>query len=263
MQYDSDGFGWLVGICGNSRFHWGRVGGSDPAIATWETPHLTAAQVRDLVGSGFDFAPWGVDGTINPDGVAIASVVPSQLALWERYQQVEIVTLDRVPLQQLYPTLGIDRALAVLGAGTKFGFPVLVIDGGTALTLTGANGDRALVGGAILPGLGLQLSMLSQNTAQLPDLNLSNFTTLPPRWATDTPNAIYSGILRTIAAGIGDFISDWRRSFPDSAIVFTGGDGDRLLALLKVQLPDLAAGICLFREAAFLGILNLVSSHGY
>jgi len=44
------------------------------------------------------------------------------------------------------------RALAVLGAGKKYGFPCLVIDAGTALTFTGVDRDKKLVGGAIDPG---------------------------------------------------------------------------------------------------------------
>ena len=39
----------------------------------------------------------------------------------------------------MYPTLGIDRALALYSAGSTFRFPVLVIDAGTALRFTGAD----------------------------------------------------------------------------------------------------------------------------
>jgi type III pantothenate kinase len=66
----------------------------------------------------------------------LASVVPSQTALWQTYPDVHIITLDQVPLQGVYPTLGIDRALALWGAGETWGWPMLVIDAGTALTLT-------------------------------------------------------------------------------------------------------------------------------
>lgn len=49
---------------------------------------------------------------------------------------------------------------------------ILVIDAGTALTFTAADADQRLVGGAILPGLGLQRSSLAQKTATLPRVEL-------------------------------------------------------------------------------------------
>ena len=52
--------------------------------------------------------------------------------------------------------------------GETGGFPMLVIDAGTALTFTGADANQCLVGGAILPGLRLQLASLGQKTGQLP-----------------------------------------------------------------------------------------------
>jgi len=63
-------------------------------------------------------------------------VVPNQRELWANYGNLRIITLKDIPLLDLYPTFGIDRALAVLGAGKKYGFPCLVIDAGTALTFT-------------------------------------------------------------------------------------------------------------------------------
>ena len=94
----------------------------------------------------------------HPPHSILASVVPSQTALWQIYPNVHIINLDQIPLQGVYPTLGIDRALALWGAGKTWGFPMLVIDAGTAMTFTGADANQCLVGGAILPGLGLQFA---------------------------------------------------------------------------------------------------------
>jgi type III pantothenate kinase len=47
----------------------------------------------------------------------MASVVPRQTALWQNYPGVQVITLDSLPLQDVYPTLGIDRALALWGLG--------------------------------------------------------------------------------------------------------------------------------------------------
>ena len=143
-----------------------------------------------------------------------------------------------IPLKNLYPTLGIDRALAVLGSGETYGFPSLVIDGGTALTLTGVNQAKELVGGAILSGLNLQFQSLATKTAALPALKFPQ--TLPTRWAMNTEDAIASGILYNLLSGIIGFIEDWLNQFPESKIILTGGDGERLLSYLNEIYPDIA-----------------------
>jgi type III pantothenate kinase len=161
----------------------------------------------------------------------IASVVPEQTQLWQRYAQAKAITLDHLPLRGLYPTLGIDRALAALGAGEKFGFPVLVVDAGTAMTFTGVNSDRQLVGGAILPGFRLQLKSLWTGTASLPDVAIPQ--ELPDRWGLNTPSSIQSGVIYSIVAGVRDFIEAWWQDYPQGNVVVTGGGGPGLLAYLR------------------------------
>lgn len=69
------------------------------------------------------------------------------------------------------PELGTDRLAAALGARARFpGQNVLVIDCGTAATLTALRADGLLAGGAILPGLALWAEALATRTAQLPHL---------------------------------------------------------------------------------------------
>lgn len=186
----------------------------------------------------------------------IASVVSPQLQYWQTHANARILTLENVPLQGVYPTLGIDRALAVWGAGIEWGFPVLAIDAGTALTFTGVNAVQQLVGGAILPGLGLQLRSLAQNTADLPLVQPDR--SLPPRWGMDTPSALNSGILYVLLAGLRDFIEAWHQQFPDSAIVLTGGDGELLYDALQVRFPDLSHSIQFDRHLVFWGMRNVV-----
>lgn len=205
---------WLALAIGNSRYHWAEFVG-DALCQTWDTPHpLEIGAFNEF--RGLDHLPtlW------------IASVVPEQSQLWATYPNVRFVTLKDIPLAGLYPTLGIDRALALWGAIAQYGGPVLVIDGGTALTFTGADGEPRLVGGAILPGLRLQFQALQRGTAALPWVDLPD--PLPPRWATDTESAIASGILYTAIAGIQAYIHAWLEQFPNSSIVLTGGDGEYL-----------------------------------
>lgn len=213
--------------------------------------------------------------------IVIASVVPSQTHLWQTWLDRtayphRILSLADIPLAGLYPTLGIDRALAGLGVGQHLGFPCLTIDGGTALTFTGfANvearssarsnlADRSdpssssnpsnpseqtpaqglLIGGAILPGMGLQYRSLGQQTAQLSAVRSSfdrNAALRPfpaTRWARDTLGAIDSGIHRAIGAIAWDFITDWQRRYPTAIVAITGGDALAIEVAIQEYVQD-------------------------
>ena len=194
----------------------------------------------------------------DPIPLILASVVPSQTALWQIYPHLRLITLEDVPLGGMYPTLGIDRALAVWGAGITWGFPALVIDAGTALTFTGADNHQCLVGGAILQGLGLQFASLGQKTGQLPLLETRIMTSLPPRFAINTSDAIQSGVIYILLSGIKDFIEAWWRLFPDSQIVITGGDSHLLKNYLQQQFPDIANRLIVDNKLIFQGVGNIV-----
>ncbi len=148
--------------------------------------------------------------------------------------------------------MGIDRALAIWGAAETYGYPCLVIDGGTALTFTGVDAQRQLVGGAILPGLKTQFKSLQQATAALPEITLPQ--SLPTRWALATDKAIASGVIYTVITGIHSFIVDWCQRFPQSRVVFTGGDAAILDRYLQNQFSQLPTSIIVDRDLVFWGI---------
>jgi type III pantothenate kinase len=254
---------WIALAIGNSRYHWAWFLNTQ-LQTNWDTNYLTTTEIEYLSSSDrpanfLDLLPTDLQALIDRDRsqidripIHLCSVVPSQTAIWQRLEQIEHITLDDIPLLNLYPTLGIDRALTLLGAGENYGYPALVIDGGTALTITGVNRDRSLVGGAILPGLRLQFRSLAVGTAALPEVVLPG--QLPQRWSDRTEGAIASGILHVVSSGIRDFITDWQRLFPDSQIVFTGGDGDILATYLdSILSPDLKAKIAIDRQLIFHG----------
>jgi type III pantothenate kinase len=226
----SEASAWIGLVVGNTRLHWAVFKGDRP-LAQWHTCHLTAAEAVHLIQSEFAPAGWGpslrVTGTLPPQTLGplplyIASVVPTQTDLWRTYGPHRVILSQTVPLDNLYPTLGVDRALNLWAAGDRYGWPVLVIDSGTALTFT-AGDRRALVGGAILPGIDLQFQTLGQHTAHLPRVHREN--ELGDRWSRDTPNAIRSGILHGILATANEFIGAWRQAYPQGQVVMTGGDG--------------------------------------
>ncbi|MDJ1176503.1 pantothenate kinase [Roseofilum capinflatum] len=262
---------WLALAMGNSRFHWG-IGDRHALLCRWDTellsvdeiqliiPELEQGKIPELILQNCPLKDDYLRKTFNALPLRIASVIPEITPIWRSYSQTHIIELADLPLKGVYPTLGIDRALALLGAGTKWGWPVLVIDGGTALTLTGANGDRHLIGGAILPGLGLQTRLLAQHTRTLPQISLSE--QLPKRWSLETQEAIASGILYTLLAGLHDFIQNWHTQYPQTPIILTGGDGKLLTQLLTQQYPQLHPHLHFDPDLIFLGIAKTAPERG-
>jgi type III pantothenate kinase len=247
---------WLGLIIGNSRLHWAWFEGKT-LQETWDTPHLL--EKIDSAKSLNQYLPEQYHQIINTELITIylASVVPFQTALWDDYPHKQQIALKDIPIQNTYVTLGIDRALAIYGAGETYHYPCLVIDAGTALTFTGVDGNRVLIGGAILPGLRSQFRALDRHTAALPEISLS--FELPPLWALNTQDAIASGVIYTLIAGIYNYISNWLDLYPNGLIVITGGDSQFFVQYLQTLSPQIAKIIVVDRNLGFWG-MRLISS---
>lgn len=243
---------WLALVVGNSRFHWALFE-EDILLQRWDTPHCDAAQLTELQNQGFAAEVWQRLDIPYPQELRIikpnrpevwlASVVESPAKSLALYPQLTLVERRHIPLADLYDTMGVDRALTLLGAGRIYGWPVLVVDCGTALTFTAgakhASGNQGrFLGGAIAPGLGLQFRALHSYTDQLPQVNVQNIS-WPQRWAQNTQDAIASGVLYTHLAGIRDFLTDWLQHNPSGRVIFTGGDGKKMANYLKQHSPSL------------------------
>ncbi|MEH2314348.1 MAG: pantothenate kinase [Nostoc sp.] len=254
---------WLALEIGNSRLHWALF--LDETLSSaWDTDYfpesliqqLTKCQtLNDLLKKIFPpDQPSDFFTLTKIPPLLIASVVPSQTAIWQTYPNVRVITLDQVPLKGMYPTLGIDRALALWGAGKTWGFPMLVIDAGTALTFTAADANQCLIGGAILPGIGLQFAALGQQTGQLPLVEMQNIASLPARFALNTTEAIQSGVIYSLIAGIKDFIEAWWHLFPNGKITIKGGDRTLLLNYLEALYPEIATHLIVEPNLIFWGM---------
>src|SRR5690606_11014716 len=120
--------------------------------------------------------------------------------------------------------LGSDRVATALGARKLYpNKHVIVVDCGTATTLTFLRRDGALLGGAILPGLGLWSEALARRTARLPEVALRPVKRVVAR---DTENALRSGMLLGHAGAIRELIREGRREvFGRSRVVVIGTGG--------------------------------------
>ena len=260
---------WLALVIGNTRLHWGAFEG-DRLISAWHAPHLERDLALRIQQSQFNEDGWQrVPGLVRsesaseplpqrsvpllPRSLWIASVVPEQTAIWANQRASDrnegiptfVVSRSQIPLQNVYPTLGIDRAINLLGAGDRYGWPALVIDAGTALTFTAGN-DGTVLGGAILAGMRLQAQALARRTADLPledDWLSDRQRSLPNRWASTTSGAIASGLAYGTLSTIQDYLADWRQQFPAGRAILTGGDAPLLHTLLQQKTPEIASGV--------------------
>ena len=250
---------WIALNIGNSHLHWALFK-NNQIQEKFNTPHFDPESV-DILGDRFPNLTPNQISLINQSILAtdseiwIASVVPQQFDAWQNVPNLHKIDLSEIPLQQLYPTFGIDRALALWGAIQTYGSPALVIDCGTAMTFSGADQNSVLIGGAIVPGVRLQFQALGQHTAALPTIN--QVGTLPRRWAKETRSAIESGILNLLLSGICGFIEDWNRRFEGSTIVLTGGDAPLIYRLLEQSEPMILQQIRLDLAVAFWGMRSI------
>lgn len=149
------------------------------------------------------------------------------LELLEKKMKVEIFTAQtRVPLKNLYQsasTLGSDRLAASAGGFSLYPSQnVLVIDAGTCVKYNFTNDRNEYLGGAIAPGLQMRFKALNHFTQRLPLIAFKDdFDTLI---GTNTEGSLLSGVINGILYETDGFISDYKKSYPDLRVIFTGGD---------------------------------------
>jgi type III pantothenate kinase len=148
-----------------------------------------------------------------------------------------------LPIQVLTDTpaeTGVDRVLNVAAAYEQMGKACVVVDAGTAITVDCCNDDGAFLGGAIAPGLSMQLDALHSGTAKLPQVP---FEVPPFAFGKNTADAIRVGVYNGLRGLVRDATERYATDlgfWPD--IIATGGDAPRLFEgweLIHAIAPDL------------------------
>ncbi len=216
-------------MIGNSRWHW--ASGGPDRLRCWSSP------------PGLDHAGDTVRAE-RPQAWAAVGPVPAVHWLDPRKR----LGLEQVPLAQLPPWLGVDRALVGWRAWQLSQAPVLVADAGTALSLTRVDGTGAFAGGRIQAGRLLQLRALASHTDQLPLLQspfppaggVPGEEGLPP-WPRQTEAAMETGVRQGMVAAVAQAWWELRRTESNCGLWITGGDGPWLAAALDQPChPNLA-----------------------
>lgn len=118
-------------------------------------------------------------------------------------------------------TMGPDLLVGAVAANYKYGGNCLIIDMGTATTMTIITKDKEYIGGSILPGLKTSSSALASKTSALPLINLE----FPDKViGTNTISAMQSGLMFGYACMIDAMIDRFKAEFAQELkVIITGG----------------------------------------
>ena len=135
---------------------------------------------------------------------------------------------------------GVDRILNVAAAFEQMGKACVVVDAGSAITVDCCDDQGTFLGGAIAPGVSMQLDALKEKTARLPRVDLE-----PPAepFGRSTEEAIRHGVYYGIRGMVKELVENYATElgfWPD--IIATGGDAPKLFEgweLVHAIAPDL------------------------
>ncbi|MBR0392279.1 MAG: type III pantothenate kinase [Oscillospiraceae bacterium] len=118
-------------------------------------------------------------------------------------------------------TLGADLVVGAVAAIAFYATPAIVIDMGTATTITVIDGRNSFRGGAILPGVKLSFSALVSGTSLLPDIYIEK----PDRCiGTNTVDCMRSGAVLGTASMIDGMVDRMEEELDEQCtLVATGG----------------------------------------
>lgn len=136
-----------------------------------------------------------------------------------------------LPIQLDYKTpatLGADRIADACGAWSLHrGEACLVIDAGTCITVDFIDGAGVYHGGAIMPGLKMNLQALHTFTAKLPLLDIDNVKRAPVL-GRSTEESILAGTLGATMLALAGYVALYREKAPALHVLLTGGDAGHL-----------------------------------
>lgn len=130
--------------------------------------------------------------------------------------------------------LGPGLVVGAVAGIEEYGSPLVIIDMGTATAFTVVNEKRQVIGGMILPGVGVALDSLTSRTSQLPKISLD-----PPKKfiGSNTIDCMKSGVLYGNACCIDGMIGRIREELSVvPKVVATGGLAKRIIPYCREQI---------------------------
>lgn len=131
-------------------------------------------------------------------------------------------------------SLGSDIVAVSVGAMVDYPLPVIVLDMGTATTITVVDHGNRYLGGAIVPGVALSINALSAGTSLLQKVPIE----APPKCiCTTTTQSMQSGAVYGNAAMIDGMIDRFEQELGCRAsVVATGGIANKIIPYCKHEV---------------------------
>ncbi len=130
--------------------------------------------------------------------------------------------------------VGSDLIVDSVAGIAEYGAPLIVIDMGTATTITVVDKEKTYVGGAILPGLRLSMDALSRSASQLSNVSLDAPRTVIGK---NTADAMRSGLIIGDAACIDGMIDRMEEELGyKTTVIATGGLAHVVIPLCKHEI---------------------------
>ena len=130
--------------------------------------------------------------------------------------------------------LGSDQAVDAVAAINEYSVPLIIIDMGTATTLSVVDSKKNYRGGLILTGMKVAADALTARTAQLPKVN---FEVPPHVIGTNTIDCLKSGILYSNASALDGIIDRIEEELGEKCTaVATGGLSELVVPLCKRKI---------------------------
>lgn len=159
------------------------------------------------------------------DILSSKNVIPAKAGI-----QINVVGRDiLVPIKNRYKNpkqVGQDRLVGAYGAMKIYGYPLIVVDLGTAITFDVISPKGEYLGGAIVPGIRLSAESLFLKTAMLPHIDIQAPKNIIGR---TTQESILSGLFYgygSLCKGMIDLLSSkllFPRKRESMRVVMTGG----------------------------------------
>lgn len=217
----------LIAIdAGNSRIKWALHDGK-----RWREHHSIPTEEAARIGA--EVAGWPKEAhcvACNVAGDTVKNTIEQALKERDITPQWLTSTPSACGVTNQYDEpekLGADRWAALIGAHHLYHQDCIVVCAGTATTVDWLGRDGQFHGGLILPGLGLMLKSLANNTAQLPFAKGS--LQIAPH---NTQDAIVTGCLLAQAGAIEHMVAKLQ---PSNLVpcILTGGAATRIAAALN------------------------------
>lgn len=129
---------------------------------------------------------------------------------------------------------GADLVAGAVAAINNYPCPLIIVDMGTATTVTVVDENKNFIGGMIMPGLRVSLESLTSSTSQLPNISLD-----PPDKiiGTNTVDCMKSGLIYGNAAALDGVIERMETELGSKCtVVATGGLAPVIAPLCKKDI---------------------------